>query len=92
MLYVCFSLLRPDVAMDPSWQHGLNDFYMPYKIQPEHTLNEKVGSPTPSIKPNAPFTDNFLVENTRYDPLTMLSLAASILVILLPESASHSER
>ncbi|KAF8327169.1 clathrin heavy chain 1 [Cantharellus anzutake] len=42
MLYVCFNLLRPDVVMDLSWQHGLNDFYMPYKVQSERTLNEKI--------------------------------------------------
>src|SRR5260370_4500108 len=42
MLYVCFDLLRPDVVMDLSWQHGLNDFYMPYKIQSERSLTEKV--------------------------------------------------
>ncbi len=42
LLYVCFDLLRPDVVMDLSWQHGLNDFYMPYKIQSERSLTEKV--------------------------------------------------
>lgn len=41
-LYICFDLLRSDVVMELSWQHGLNDFYMPYKIQIERTRVEKV--------------------------------------------------
>ena len=28
--------------MDLSWQHGLNDYYMPYKIQSQRSLVEKV--------------------------------------------------
>lgn len=43
-LYACYDLLRPDVVMELSWQHGLNDFYMPYKIQSQRTLVEKVRS------------------------------------------------
>jgi hypothetical protein len=60
MLYVRFNLLHPDVSMDLSRQHGLNDFYMRYKMQSECTLNEKVryGSPRSSTRPNAVFTDN----------------------------------
>jgi clathrin heavy chain len=42
MLYACFDLLRSDVVMDLSWQHGLNDFYMPYHIQNQRMLVEKV--------------------------------------------------
>ena len=45
MLYACFDLLRPDVVEETSWQHGLNDFYMPYKIQISRTQREKVRSP-----------------------------------------------
>ena len=41
-LYVCFDLLRPDVVEELSWQHGLNDFYMPYKIQASRTMRERV--------------------------------------------------
>jgi clathrin heavy chain len=41
-LYMCYDLLRPDVVMELSWQHGLNDFYMPYKIQSQRSLVEKV--------------------------------------------------
>ncbi|KAJ3982556.1 hypothetical protein F5890DRAFT_1529120 [Lentinula detonsa] len=42
MLYVCFDLLSQDVVEELSWQHGLNDFYMPYKIQNSRTLVEKI--------------------------------------------------
>ena len=42
MLYVCYDLLHSDVVMELAWQHGLNDFYMPYKIQVERTRVEKV--------------------------------------------------
>ena len=42
MLYVCFDLLHSDVVEEMSWQHGLNDFYMPYKIQRTRSLVEKV--------------------------------------------------
>jgi clathrin heavy chain len=42
MLYVCFDLLRSDVVMEMSWQHALNDFYMPYRIQSQRQLVEKV--------------------------------------------------
>jgi hypothetical protein len=42
MLYVCFDLLRPDVIAELSWQHGLNDFYMPYQIQVQRATADKV--------------------------------------------------
>jgi len=42
MLYVCFDLLSQDVVEELSWQHGLNDFYMPYKIQNSRTLVDKL--------------------------------------------------
>jgi len=32
MLYTCYDLMRPDVVMELSWRHGLNDFSMPYMI------------------------------------------------------------
>jgi clathrin heavy chain len=44
LLYVCFDLLRSDVVEELSWQHGLNDFYMPYKIQVQRSLVDKVSS------------------------------------------------
>jgi len=42
MLYSCYDLLRPDVVTELSWQHGLNDFYMPYKIQSQRSMTEKI--------------------------------------------------
>ena len=42
MLYICFDLLREDVIEELSWQDGLNDFYMPYKIQKKRSLIERV--------------------------------------------------
>jgi len=53
LLYVCFDLLRPDVVMDLSWQHGLNDFYMPYKIQSERSLTEKMAQLEKEVKERA---------------------------------------
>lgn len=43
VLYICFDLLRSDVVEELSWRNGLNDFYMPYKIQNQRTLVDKVG-------------------------------------------------
>jgi clathrin heavy chain len=45
LLFICFDLLRSDVVEELSWQHGLNDFYMPYKIQVQRSLVEKVSQP-----------------------------------------------
>ena len=42
VLYICFDLLREDIVEELSWQHGLNDFYMPYKIQKKRSLIERV--------------------------------------------------
>ncbi len=42
ILYICFDLLRSDVVEELSWQHGLNDFFMPYKIQIQRSLVDKV--------------------------------------------------
>jgi clathrin heavy chain len=50
MLYVCFDLLRPDVVEELSWQHGLNDFYMPYKIQVSRTMREKLAALEKEVK------------------------------------------
>ena|SRR5712691_4551318 len=44
LLYICFDLLRPDVVEELSWQHGLNDFYMPYKVQHQRTLVDKLSA------------------------------------------------
>jgi len=42
MLYAGFDLLRPDIVEELAWQHALNDFYMPYKLQSQRHLVEKV--------------------------------------------------
>lgn len=42
LLYICFDLLRSDVVEELTWQHALNDFYMPYKLQSQRHLVEKV--------------------------------------------------
>lgn len=42
VLFICFDLLRSDVVEELSWRHGLHDFYMPYKIQVQRSLVEKV--------------------------------------------------
>ncbi|KAF9258879.1 clathrin heavy chain [Marasmius fiardii PR-910] len=42
MLYACFDLLRSDVIEELSWQHGLNDFYMPFRIQVQRSLVDKL--------------------------------------------------
>ncbi|EJD47981.1 clathrin heavy chain [Auricularia subglabra TFB-10046 SS5] len=44
ILYLCFDLLRADVVAELSWQHGLNDFYMPYYIQNQRRLVERLSS------------------------------------------------
>ena len=43
MLYACFDLLKADVVEELSWRHGLNDFYMPFKIQVQRSMALKVG-------------------------------------------------
>jgi clathrin heavy chain len=42
MLYMCFDLLSADFVEELSWQHSLNDFYMPYRIQVQRALVAKV--------------------------------------------------
>ncbi|KAI9094637.1 hypothetical protein DFS34DRAFT_628550 [Phlyctochytrium arcticum] len=41
-LFTCYDLLRPDVIMELSWRHGLNDFAMPFFIQHMRELSVKV--------------------------------------------------
>jgi len=33
MLYNCYELIKPDVAMEIGWRSGLQEFVMPYFIQ-----------------------------------------------------------
>ncbi|KAJ7113260.1 hypothetical protein C8R43DRAFT_1040109 [Mycena crocata] len=42
LLYICIDLLRSDVVGELSWRHGLNNFYMPYKIQVQRSLVSKL--------------------------------------------------
>ncbi|KAI8996350.1 clathrin heavy chain [Trametes punicea] len=49
-LYCCFDLLRADIVEELSWQHGLNDFYMPYKIQRTRTMVEKIAALEKEVK------------------------------------------
>ncbi|KAF8998593.1 clathrin heavy chain 1 [Cyathus striatus] len=49
-LYMCFDLLRSDVVEEVSWQHGLNDFFMPYKIQVQRSLVEKLAQLEKEVK------------------------------------------
>ncbi|KAJ3481158.1 hypothetical protein NLI96_g7849 [Meripilus lineatus] len=44
LLYICFDLLRSDIVEEMSWQHGLNDFFMPYKIQRQRTLVDRLAA------------------------------------------------
>ncbi|QRV88920.1 Clathrin [Ceratobasidium sp. AG-Ba] len=53
MLYACFDLLRPDVVMELSWHHGLNDFYVPYQIQIQRQTLEKVASLEKQVQEHA---------------------------------------
>jgi len=54
ILYACFDLLRSDIVMDLSWQHGLNNSYMPYRIQQQRSMLDKAHFLCPNflIMPN----------------------------------------
>ncbi|KAG0341984.1 hypothetical protein BG004_005793 [Podila humilis] len=41
-LYICYDLVRPDVVLELSWRHGLQDFAMPYMVQFTREYVEKV--------------------------------------------------
>jgi len=53
MLYACFDLLRPDIVEELSWQHALNDFYMPYKLQSQRHLADKLAVLEKEVKERA---------------------------------------
>lgn len=50
LLYICFDLLRADIVEELSWQHGLNDFFMPYRIQVQRTLVDKIANLEKEVK------------------------------------------
>ncbi|KDR74583.1 hypothetical protein GALMADRAFT_141595, partial [Galerina marginata CBS 339.88] len=45
-----FDLLRSNVVEELSWQHGLNDFYMPYRIQVQRSLVDKLAQLEEEVK------------------------------------------
>ncbi|GAA5870209.1 hypothetical protein JCM8547_006917 [Rhodosporidiobolus lusitaniae] len=49
-LYVCYDLVRPDVAQYLSWKAGLNDFTMPYLLSVERLRNDQLASLQKQIK------------------------------------------
>ena len=42
MLYNCYTLIKPDVAMEIGWRSGLQEFVMPYFIQFVRDLSVRV--------------------------------------------------
>jgi clathrin heavy chain len=42
MLYTCYELIKPDVAMEVSWRFGLTEYVMPYFIQFMKDLSSRV--------------------------------------------------
>jgi clathrin heavy chain len=44
MLYSCYSLIKPDVAMELAWRHNMFEFVMPYFIQQMRDMSQKVES------------------------------------------------
>jgi len=42
MLYTCYDLIKPDVAMEVAWMNGLTDLAMPYMIQVMREYHGKV--------------------------------------------------
>jgi clathrin heavy chain len=42
MLYTCYELIKPDVAMEVAWRFGLNEYAMPYFIQFLKDLSSRV--------------------------------------------------
>lgn len=42
MLYNCYELIKPDVALEVGWRCGLQEFVMPYFIQFVRDLSTKV--------------------------------------------------
>ncbi|TCD68409.1 hypothetical protein EIP91_010810 [Steccherinum ochraceum] len=53
LLYVGFDLLRADVVEELSWQHGLNDFFMPFKLQKQRSLLDKIAQLEKEVKERA---------------------------------------
>lgn len=55
MLYTCYELIKPDVALETGWRHGMLEFVMPYFIQFTKDIStriETVHKSTEDIKKN----------------------------------------
>lgn len=44
MLYTCYELIKPDVALEVAWRFGMMEFIMPYFIQFTKDLSSRVDS------------------------------------------------
>lgn len=44
MLYTCYELIKPDVALEVAWRFGMMEFVMPYFIQFTKDLSSRVDS------------------------------------------------
>lgn len=44
MLYTCYSLIKPDVAMEIAWRFGLQEYVMPYFVQFMKDLSGQVSA------------------------------------------------
>lgn len=51
LLFTCYDLIRPDVAMEMAWRHNHTDFVMPYMIQFVRQLTSKVAAIDERTKP-----------------------------------------
>ena len=46
MLYTCYGLIKPDVALEIAWRFGLQEYVMPYFIQFVKDLSDRMDSMT----------------------------------------------
>ncbi|KAL6066534.1 Clathrin heavy chain [Balamuthia mandrillaris] len=49
-LYTCYEFVRPDVALELAWRHGVTDFVMPYMIQVMREFSTKLDALTAKPK------------------------------------------
>lgn len=52
-LYTCYTLIRPDVAMELAWRHRLTDYIMPYMLQYIRDTNARIAKLEERTKPAA---------------------------------------
>lgn len=50
-LFTCYSLIRPDVAMELAWRHRITDFVMPFMIQYMRDTNARIQALEAKVKP-----------------------------------------